>query len=76
MHKYLGIWGLLQRRKPRPISINCSETNCNGSDLKSRGTKQLMCFAQGRRKAPKAWIPNNPTDSLLPKPLNPSYLPH
>lgn len=27
-----------------------------------------------KRKAPKAWIPKDPTKSLLPKPLNPPYL--
>lgn len=74
MHKHLGIWGLFHRKKPRPISITYSETDCHKSDFMNRDTEHWCALPKVRRKAPKAWIPNDPINSLLPKPLNPSYL--
>lgn len=47
--------------------------NHKGSDLNIRDTDVL--YPRVRIKAPKAWILNDPKGSLLPKPLNPYYLP-
>lgn len=69
-----GFWGCFRGRNQDQYQSPTPKVIVTNQILWTEAVSSWCAFPKVRRKAPKAWIPNDPTNSLLPKSLNPSYL--
>lgn len=69
-----GFWGCFRGGNQDHYQSTTLKLIVTNQILWTEALSSWCALPKVRRKAPMAWIPNDPTKSLLPKPLNPFYL--